>query len=273
MQHATRERAVIPRTVRRAGAFRMVAGGLTLATWTILAGVPGLCAPWFFLGKWPGHKFPEAHRWHDGQWGALFGILLGVNLLGLWLRPAQRPLLAQYVVLAGAALALVNAPFSPLIELGLLAGVLAPVLVVGWLYPNRAALRSLRPAGVPNWPLAALSVAGAGVLAPVAWRYLNWQWDDVGGEHAKFQHWTITTTLLLALLLAGLVAATRRPGARWLGVTAGAAFIYLGLAALRVPDHPGSWGTTGGWFALLAGAGYVSATLVWERRYPPCLPR
>jgi transposase len=266
-------RARIVRGVRRAGVFRVVSGGLALVMWTLMAGLPGLCAPWFFLGRWPGHKYPEVHRWHDGQWGTLFAILLGANLVGLWQRPAQRPLLAQYVALAGAALALVNAPFNPLIELGLLAGVLTPVLVVAWLYPRRAALVSLQPAGRPNWPLALVSIGCAVALAPVAWHYLNWQWDDVGGEHAKFQHWTITTTLLLAFLLAGLLAATRRPGARWLGVTGGIAFIYLGLAALRVPDHPGSWGTTGGWLALLAGLGYIATTLAWEWRYPPRLPR
>jgi hypothetical protein len=132
------------------------------------------------------------------------------------------------------------------------------------LYPRRAELLDLRPRGLPNVPLALLSVVAGAVLAPVAWRYFDWQLRDLGGEHAKYQHWTITTTLAISLTVAGLLAATRRPGARWLGVVAGIAYAYLGVAALRVPDHAGSWGTSGGWAALLAGTGYVAFTLGFE---------
>ena len=43
------------------------------------------------------------------------------------------------------------------------------------------------------------------------------------------------------------------------------AFVYLGLAAIAVPNYAGSWGTTGGILATLGGWGFIGAT-VWEAR-------
>lgn len=51
--------------------------------------------------------------------------------------------------------------------------------------------------------------------------------------------------LALLLLLAALLAATKQPGWLALGLIAGLAFLYLGIAALFLPDFAGSWGTTG----------------------------
>lgn len=257
------------RANRRRAALRVTCGVMAALLLTVLGGLPGLIAPWTFLGKWPGHKFPEIHRWHDGQWGAMMALLLAGSLLGVVRRPEARPVLAQFAVAASAMLVLVNVPFDPLILVGLVTGFLVPMAAIAYLYRPRAALLNLQPAGSPNVLLIIVSVATTVVLARIAWRYYDWQWRNLGGEHAKFQHWTITSTLTLTLLAAGLLAATRRPGARWLGIQAGIALLYLGIAAQRVPDHPGSWGTTGGRLAIAAGLAYIGATLAGAVKASP----
>ncbi len=53
----------------------------------------------------------------------------------------------------------------------------------------------------------------------------------------------------------------KRPGWRALGIITGVAFLYLGLAALALPQQAGSWGIPGGILSLLAGALFVTVTL------------
>jgi uncharacterized membrane protein YidH (DUF202 family) len=251
------------RRLRRSTALRVTIWGMALLALTVMGGIPGLLAPWVFVGDWPGHQFPEIHRWHDAQWGAMLGLLIGGSLLLLGRRPASRPVLAQFLVVAAGALVLLNAPFDPLILLGLLAGVLGPIVAIALLYPNRAALLSLRPASLRsfNWPLLAISLLSGVVMARPAWRWYDLQRLGAADEHSQYQHWTIAAVLAVVLVIAGLLAATGRPGSQALGVLAGLTFIYLGIAAIQVPDHAGSWGTRGGALAFVAGIGYVVTTL------------
>jgi hypothetical protein len=48
-------------------------------------------------------------------------------------------------------------------------------------------------------------------------------------------------------------------------VITGLAFLYLGLAALAIPDHDGSWGVTGGVLATLGGLAYLATVFVDQR--------
>lgn len=259
MQAAARER----RSWKDWLTWRNLALALGVLVLTAMAGIPGLAAPWFFFGTWPGHKFPEAHRWHDAQWGAMFGIVLGAGLLLLWReRTGRQPALVQFLLLASASLVLVNLPFNPLILLGLLAGVFTPVAAVAYFYPNRPSLRALRPTGAINWPLIVVAGVIAAAILRDSWLYLNYQWDNFGGEHAKFQHWTIGTVQGFVILWGGLIAATNRPGSRCVGLLTAASLVYLGLAALRVPDHAGSWGTSGGYWSIAGGVLLAGLTLV-----------
>jgi hypothetical protein len=111
----------------------------------------------------------------------------------------------------------------------------------------------------PSRRLLALAVISALALAPVTLRNLQWQLAGVGGEHAEQSRWMGAVILSVCLVLAGLLAATRRPGWRALGILTGITYVYLGAAALSVPDQPGSWGTAGGLAALIWGAAYVGA--------------
>ena len=46
----------------------------------------------------------------------------------------------------------------------------------------------------------------------------------------------------------------------------GATYLYLGVAALTIPDHDGSWGVLGGGPALVAGVAYLALVIVERRR-------
>jgi hypothetical protein len=244
-------------------AFRITGWALVLVL-TIMGGVPGLLAPWTLIVAFPGHQFPEMHRWHDAQWGALQAILFAVPLVRLLLRPAERPLLLQFLLVATGALVLLNAPFDPLILLGFAFGFCGPVALLAYLSPNRHELRMLgvQPGERLNWALVTLSLLAGGLLARPAWRWYDMQLLGAGDEHSEFQHWAITAVLAFVLVGAGLLAATKRPGWVTLGIIAGVAFVYLGIAAIAVPGHAGSWGTRGGTLAILAGIAYVTATML-----------
>jgi|SRR5215469_16784738 len=76
----------------------------------------------------------------------------------------------------------------------------------------------------------------------------------------------LTVLLASMLILAGALAATKQAGWQVLGFLTGVAFLYLGGAALLLPDYAGSWGTMGGVLALFAGLGYLTATLLEARK-------
>jgi hypothetical protein len=63
--------------------------------------------------------------------------------------------------------------------------------------------------------------------------------------------------LSIALVFASLLASTRKPGWKPLTIIIGIAYLYLGTAALTVPDQPGSWGITGGIVSLIGGIAYL----------------
>ena len=67
----------------------------------------------------------------------------------------------------------------------------------------------------------------------------------------------------ITLALAGLLATTKRPGWQALGLLTGAALIYLGLVAAKLPAQAGSWGTLRTALATLLGWTFVGAT-AWE---------
>ena len=93
------------------------------------------------------------------------------------------------------------------------------------------------------------------------------EFDEFHLEHYHVgQTYVMPARLASMLILAGSLAATKQAGWQVLGFLTGAAFLYLGGAALLLPDYAGSWGTMGGVLGLLAGLGYIIATLVAARR-------
>ncbi len=228
--------------------------------------IPDLLAPWFnSQGPATPGDTPELHRWHAAQWGALKAVLIGGSLLALLWRPRAKPLLMQFVGLGVGILALLGGTLDPRIFV-----ILWPFLLVIAAYPMPRALLDVSREVPLSRPLLALSLLAAVLLAPYAWRSLIWQLAGVG-EHAAQFHWIESVIISIMLVLAGVLAATKRPGWRALGIIVGLAFVYLGAAALQVPYHDGSWGTTGGMLSTLGGWGFIAAT-VWEARKPRGVP-
>jgi len=88
-----------------------------------------------------------------------------------------------------------------------------------------------------------------------------WQIQGVGGEHATANEWVSDVEHSFFLLIAMFLASTKRPGWQTLGILTGIVFIYLGIAALALPNYAGSWGVTGGIVALIGGLFYIAATI------------
>jgi hypothetical protein len=195
-------------------------------------------------------------RWHDARWGAFTGILLTGSLLALLWRPRAQPLLLQFLISSGIALAAIEAPLAPFRSLTHVA--IVALLVIA--YPDRAALLQFTPLGQPSRPLLALSLLATTLLALDIWRSLALDLAT-GGSHLLAQQIVEAS----ALALAGLLAATRRPGWQALGLLTGATLIYLGLAAAKLPAHGDGWGVARAALATLGGWAYVGLT-VWETR-------
>lgn len=214
--------------------------------------------------------FPsEIHRWHEGQSGTLMVIVFGGSFLALLWRPLSKPLLAQFIVLSIVILSLAfatvsGAGFSPLaLAIG---GVLIGILVAA--YPRPRELVNVRREGSLSYLLLAITFIAAIFLAPIIARELNYQILGMTGHdvHALNYHWLTSVTLSLLLILAGSLAATKRPGWKVLACITGIAFLYLGIAALLLPDYAGSWGTTGGILGIIGGLGYIVSTFVEARK-------
>jgi peptidoglycan/LPS O-acetylase OafA/YrhL len=84
-------------------------------------------------------------------------------------------------------------------------------------------------------------------------------------QHAAEGHWSGSAAVAISLVAIALLVAARRPGWRLLGGLLGATYLYLGVAALIIPDHDGSWGMLGGALALLAGGAYMAILLIDRR--------
>lgn len=224
-------------------------------------------APWVPLAWYPNDDprllNPELHRWHDAMWGAVAGILEGGTLLSLLWRPREKPLLVQFMALlivVGTPLILAFEPSIWYVPL-----VIASVIAA---YPAPRALLDFSRAGPLSRPLLALSLVAALLLAPYMGRLLLWQIQGVGGEHATANQWISDVDHTLFLVLAGILASTKRPGWRTLGMLIGVVYLYLGVAALVLPNHAGSWGVTGGILALIGGLLYIIATIREKRKMP-----
>ena len=81
-------------------------------------------------------------------------------------------------------------------------------------------------------------------------------------EHAIHHHWYGVAAVSVSLIVAGYLIAGRRAGWQALGIIVGMTYLYLGAAALALPTHDGSWGTSGGYLSLAGGAAFIVVTLV-----------
>ncbi len=219
----------------------------------------------------PGQSgFPSIiHRWHEVQSGAFTVILLGGSLLALLWKPHTKPFVMQYLLLSIGVVCLLFATatgigFMPLV---LVIG-LVFIAILAAAYPKPRDLLSFRMNASFSYPLLAITIVAAILLAPIIARELNYQILGMTQQdvHALNYHWLTSVVLALLLILGGSLAATRRPGWRAVACIIGIAYLYLGSMALLLPDYAGSWGTIGGVLGLLGGLGYMSVILFEVQR-------
>jgi hypothetical protein len=254
--------SIVKRWDWRTIVFTVLAG---LAAYLFMSNVYRLTAPWASLA-WlpkddPRQLNPELHRWHTAMWGAVSGILNGGVLLSLLWRPRQKLLLIQYIAVMVIVAAPIMLPFEP----SLLVVILMVALVVAT-YPAPRTLLDFSQDEPLSRPLLAFCLVAAVLLVPYMVRLELWQIQGVGGEHATANQWVSDVEHTAFLLLALFLASTKRPGWRTLGILTGAVFIYLGVAALALPNYAGSWGITGGITALIGGLLYIVATIREARK-------
>ena len=204
----------------------------------------------------PAVAVPAMHLWHYAQAGMHGLLLLALPLFLLVWRPRQRVLLMQFLLTAGGLLALLIVPVRTLDAIP----VTVALVVLTVLYPYRRGLAARPAVQRLSRPLLGLTLLLSPFLLLEAVRLVQWQIEGVGGEHATAGHWIAAAAIPLTLIIAGLLAATRQPGWRALGVITGLSFLYLGVAAIALPRHDGSWGTIGGAASLIAGATYLLLT-------------
>ncbi len=248
-------------TVKRWDWRRIVFTILTgVVAYFLLTNLFRLAAPWASMAWYPHDDprqlNPDLHRWHEAMWGAVTGILEGGVLLSLLWRPRENPLLIQFMALVVIGAAFIVLPFEP----QLLFVILMLTLVVVT-YPMPRALLDFSRGEPLSRPLLTLSIVAAILLVPYMVRLELWQIRGVGGEHATANQWVSDVEHTTFLLLATFLASTKRPGWQTLGILTGVVFIYLGVAALVLPEYAGSWGVTGGIAALLGGLLYIVTTI------------
>lgn len=240
---------------------------LSIAVISGPGGISYLLAPWTDVADYPEDYIAELHRWHEAVISAQVSLLIVGSLLALVLNPRRHPLLAQFILLGTIVFtAALIYPSRP--EKVATTTIFAVVFLVA--YPNPRALRTM-----PKWarvsrPLTLLTLICAVPLLVKGWETLQLQYDDVS-QHASYNHWIVSSALVVMVLIAGLLTASRRPGLRVLGTLLGATYLYLGVASVSVPDHDGSWGVSGGMMALIAGIAYLVLTFVeHEPNRIPC---
>lgn len=226
-----------------------------------VAGIPALAlfvvAGIEFVTAWIMREPGEVpHLWHIAELVAL-GLLLAFPMLLLARHPQAKPILAQFLILSSFIATIALVPFKP--EAGAI-GLIGIVTII--VYPHREALWDVTREGPVSLILLGLSLVMAFCLAPIAQREIFWQITAGSSDiHAQLLHWIGSALLMILLVLAGVMASTKRPGWQTLSYIVGSVYLYLGMTAIIVPEYAGSWGVLGGTLAFCAGGIYIAFTI------------
>ncbi len=235
---------------RRTMLFRVLT--LVLSIVLLFAGTFEFIPAWFL-------KNPpdQPHLWHIAELSALAVFLLGGSMLGMLRKPQEKSLLAQFIVLSTIILAVGIAPFN-LGGLGLFVITFLFILT----YPDRRALLRVGRTGRLSLPLLGLTILYFIFLDPIIHQEIYYQVIGMTNDvHAMLLHWIGSALLLTLLLIAGVLASTKGPGWKWLGVITVINYCFLGLISMIVPDYAGSWAEWCGLVSIFGGVLYF--ILVW----------
>ncbi len=242
-----------PVSHRRRLVFSTVGGLVALA---FLTSTPNVLAPWMVVNV-EDLVDPQHMRWGLALEGAV-DLLALVCLVVALIRPPRSALLVQYLLYATLVAAAVIIPFTGptfLITVGVF-------LLVPLTYPYPRQLFSLRSEPGPSAALLGVAVVATAVLLPLAVQALRLQSTLPRGSGSDFNALATNAEHMALLALAGLLAATRRPGWKVLALAVATTFAYLGVASILLPDQPCSWARAGGVASLLAAAAFLIATAV-----------
>lgn len=208
----------------------------------------------------------DLYRWFGAQHGATVGILFTGSLITLLWKPSDKPLLMQYYIigfilfLAGFTLFdLSNVPI-----LNMIIVFIFPLIILAATYPGKGLWNNMFKQADYHVLLLSLTFIALVLLAPVAWQHGTFQlkYED---DYANYFRWAESVNLSVALIVASLLASTRKPGWKQLTILIGIAYLYLGIAAFTVPDLPGSWGIGGGILSILGGIAYLGCA-IYQRK-------
>lgn len=256
------------RRSRRHIVFPVLAILFALLGWVMLDGIVEALSPWWLLVDYD--PTPEIHRWYYAEHGARIALLLSGSLAVLAWRPAGKPLLLQFYALGWVAMtigfSILGGTSDLVVNLVFAASAFVLVALLAFAYPVRGALFDFSRDEPFSRPLLAATISMAVVLVPLIVIRAHDQLT-AAGDPGDIRGGSSGVALNLMLIAAGLLTASKRPGWKSLGLILGTTLIYLGIAALSIPDQMDSWGTGGGVLALAAGIGFIALT-IRESRLP-----
>lgn len=245
----------------RANIFRILAMLVVYLFITTLVGSsaasPFSQTPVEFLNAISNERNYQLHRWHDGQWTALAGILLCGTIISLILNPRRKPVLMQFFVLSAFVFGLLLIVFDRI-------GGISVVVPFGLLiaaYPNHRLLMKKIPREHLSRTFFTIAVVMGVVLLPVTLKAFGMQIDTVRDEHDGVGHWAIAASLGIIFVIAGFFVSLKQKGWITIAILLSFALLYLGVSALFIPNHDGSWGTLGGTLAIVGSIVYWSITV------------
>ena len=210
---------------------------------------------------------PGLTKWHTAGGAPLIGILIGVLLLATLWYPEKKAGLMQMILyeylVAAPIIALLRITYLGFDPSSWVYYALAAVLMV--IFPGRGQLFSLKGEGLASKPLVILTIAAMLLLLPDFIRNAQWQITGFMEDQALRYNWLEQIFWILNLIGGGWLTAIKRPGWQVLGILLGIVYLYLGIAAISIPEEIESWGTVGGILSILVGVAYL-VVMVWEIR-------
>ncbi len=215
----------------------------------------------------------DIHLWHIAELAALATLFLGGVMLALLRRPKEKPLLAQFFLLSVVILVVGIMPFNIdalILGVGTMSlnaisfGLLFLAGLFALAYPDPRALLNFSQKGRKiSVALLVLTLIFAVFLDPVINKEIYYQILGMANSdaHALQYHWIGSALLMVLLIVAGLLASTKRPGWKILGFITGEVYIYLGVITMIIPSYAGSWGEASGLFAIFGGVLYMLIVL------------